>query len=259
MFCNVRIFHCGVKWVMDLKKVARIPQKYRDLVKGYTRKAQTLFPDDSSYYNIVDLIIHLILLYFYHFIESQLLSEDEKDKLLDLLIQNDKSSFVDSSWKLIFSSYDYGTDMTRFADVVYDKTNIMIIVEVDGNAIVGAYTKTGWKKFSQKVSLQYIMEFETDREAFLFYLKSPGNYLPFISNVKQDNPSIKCAVGYLQGYWAVFGNGCIFFINNHGDYTQFDNPSYSNFEAYNHGHKYLVPENELSDCKTKIEVFQILE
>ena len=47
---------------MDLKRVGIIPQKYKDLITEYTKRAQSLFTTKTSYYNIVDLIKHTILL-----------------------------------------------------------------------------------------------------------------------------------------------------------------------------------------------------
>ena len=86
---------------MDLKRVSRIPMKYIDIVNGFVKEAQTALPMNNSYFNIVDLIKHLILLYFYTFIESQLLTHDEIDKLSNLLTSNDKD-IVNHAMKLIF-------------------------------------------------------------------------------------------------------------------------------------------------------------
>ena len=75
---------------MNLKHVSRIPQRYKDIARGFARKMQSLFPVGNSYYNIVDLIIHIILLYYHITFDSNLLKDDEKDKLSQLLQRNDK-------------------------------------------------------------------------------------------------------------------------------------------------------------------------
>ena len=62
---------------MDSKQIKRVPQKGWDAVNGYVRLIQSMFPDDNAYYNIVELIRHIIIMYYYIFIESNLLSNEE--------------------------------------------------------------------------------------------------------------------------------------------------------------------------------------
>ena len=76
---------------MDLKKAHRIPQKPKDCVYGYIKSAQSLLPTDSAYFYIVDLIKHLILLFYYSTLESEILNDEDQDKFLKLLKDNDKS------------------------------------------------------------------------------------------------------------------------------------------------------------------------
>lgn len=78
--------------------------------------------------------------------------------------------------------------------------------------------------------------------------------------MKQTGDNIKWALSYTKGHVAIFGNSWIFFIDDYsGQFKQFDNPSDNNFEKYGHGDKYLIPLHEVSDYKTQIEVFQILD
>ena len=48
-----------------LENVKRIDQESKDLIFGYIRNVQELFPADNVYYTIPNLVIHWILLYFY--------------------------------------------------------------------------------------------------------------------------------------------------------------------------------------------------
>ena len=91
----------------SLKDTHKINQKYRDIVFGYVKRVQALFSDDNVYFNIVDIIIHLILLYYYSIFESSILNDNEKDKLIKLLEINQKS-ILDYEWKLIFDSQKHG-------------------------------------------------------------------------------------------------------------------------------------------------------
>ena len=86
---------------LDLKKVSKISQRYRDIVNGYIKEVQQLFPTANAYYNIVDLIQHCILLYFYQQFESKILTDDEQEIFRNLFIDNDKA-IIDESWKLIY-------------------------------------------------------------------------------------------------------------------------------------------------------------
>ena len=106
----------------NLKKIS---QKYKDIINGFVKEVQCLLPDNNAYFNIVDLIKYLILLYYHKIIESKLLIDDEKDKLLNLLTENNKSIIVDYPWQLIFESQTDGKERQNFIDKVYDKPNIL--------------------------------------------------------------------------------------------------------------------------------------
>ena len=73
---------------MDLKRVNRMSQKYKDIVNGFVKEVQDAFPSDISYYNIPSLVTHLILLHFHTFIESHLFTDNEIDELLNLDVNN---------------------------------------------------------------------------------------------------------------------------------------------------------------------------
>ena len=66
---------------MDLSKVQKIPHRIKDVVIGFVKSVQCLLPKDVPYYNIVDLIIHTIILYYHMVIESNLLSRVGKFSL----------------------------------------------------------------------------------------------------------------------------------------------------------------------------------
>ena len=76
---------------MDLKRVSCIKQKYKDIIHGYTTEIIKISAIDAGYYNIPDLIKHMILLYYYQIFESKIVMGEDQDKFINLLKDNDKS------------------------------------------------------------------------------------------------------------------------------------------------------------------------
>ena len=114
---------------MDLKRVSRIPAKYKTIVQGYVGQVQTVFPDQNSYFNIVDLIKHIILLYFYQGFESKILSDHEQEIFRNLFIEN-KKFMVNNDWKLIYRGSRDGFAQETCVLKVYDKPNIIILISI---------------------------------------------------------------------------------------------------------------------------------
>ena len=80
-------------------------------------------------------------------------------------------------------------------------------IKISDGTIIGGYTKGGWKKSKGKIT-----DYTADKDAFVFYLQSPSNHKPFISNVKQDKESIQRALGYSVTSYGNFGYQWIFHI-----------------------------------------------
>ena len=195
---------------MDLKRVSKIHPRYTEIINGYTRQVQAMFPDDNSYYNIVDLIKHIILLYYYCLFESKILSDDEQEKFTQFLQQNNKN-IIDFQWKLIFDSQEDGLKCQTFVDKVHGHQNVIILFLAKGEIIIGGYTKTGWsKELYEKVAKSGEDDFSADKDAFVFHFKSAEGKYPFISNVKQEEKYISTALGYAKGYYGLFGEGWLF-------------------------------------------------
>lgn len=242
---------------MDLKKVSRIPQNYKDIISGYVKEMQNIFPDDNSYYNISGLIVHVILLYYYTFIESNLFTNDEIDELFNLLLSN-KKDIANDSWSLIFESTKYGIARRKFVNEVHGKENILILFKLKGEIIFGGYTKTGW-------ATKRPGNYSADKDAFVFLLKSPEDDEAFISNVKQDEDSIKHALSYYTYSFANFGNRWIFYVLTQVQSLHIqDHPQdrhYANFEPFKHGKNHLYGSNSSNHMYSRdefeFEVFQI--
>ena len=103
----------------DFKPIASIDQKYVDIVFGYVRSIQSLFPvDDNPYYVIAQLIKHLCLLYYHNAINSSILSSQEESDFLALLKKKKSLDHLsDFSWKLLYRKSDDGFSF----DIVREK------------------------------------------------------------------------------------------------------------------------------------------
>ena len=250
---------------MDLKRVSKIRQKYKDVVNGYAKEVETSFPDNNAYFTIVELIRHIILLYYHHSFESKILSEDDQEKFIALLIKNSKD-IVDSSWKLIFDSSKDGLTSAAFVDKVYDHSNVLMFIQAKDQCIIGGYTKTGWDKKTLKVAKARNSEMWTaDKDAFIFYLKAPNSYYdaPFISNIKQNGRHYKRALGYSpgyyeSGYYATFGYTWPFCMLE-GRFQSRQNDHSNNYEEFPNGKKQLTGSDSgyYNITNVVIEVFQI--
>ena len=127
---------------LQLKRVDKIGQKYKNIVNGFVKQVQSELPSDNIYYNIVDLIKYMILLYYHAIFDSNLLTETEQDKLLDLF-QKYNEEIVNNSWISIFDSAKDGFERDTFIDKVHDKQNILLLIKLKGDTIIGGYTKAG--------------------------------------------------------------------------------------------------------------------
>ena len=144
------------------------------------------------------------MLYYYKTFESTILSDFEQDEFLDFLRKNNKL-IVDHSWKLLYKSSKDGFDQKVFVDKVFDNPNVIMLWQINGQCVIGGYTKTGWnKEFYQSSSINdsNYESWTKDKDVFIFYFKSKEKHASFISNVKQDKKSISRSVGYCyQSIW----------------------------------------------------------
>lgn len=249
---------------MDLKKVNKISQRYKDLVNRFVGEVQDLLPDTNSYFNIVDSIKHVILLYYHTNFESRLLNEVEVEKLLRLLSENNKS-ITNHDWKLIFESKVDGKDKDNFVDTVYGKEDVLMLIKIKGDIIIGGYTKTGWDEYINTLS-KYNPKWSADKDAFVFYIQSPEKYEPFIAHVKKDHDSIKHAIGYYGNAYGVFGHtsNCVFYVNENlqlleGSQIEDGYDGWTNYMKYGHGQAHLTADDSgfFNQHEYDFEVFQV--
>ena len=238
---------------LRLRRIEHINQKCKDTVSGYIKKSQLMFPKDNPYYNIVDLIQHFILLYFYQKFESNILTDDEQDIFTNLWIDNDKQ-FIDNDWKLIYRGSRDGFDRESAVNKIYDNQNVILLIDTENGNAFGGYTKTGWN--SRIKSYKHT----PDRDAFVFQIRSSNGYKPFISNVEKDEDSIRYSLGHNNGsLWGLFGLTWIFGIRYDAkkEKTTVFNEDTDNYEQFEHSRPFLggMPVDNVVD----VEAFQMID
>ena len=147
-----------MSYPLKFDRVKNIPNKWRNLKSGYIRKMKVI--------NMPDSIKLVVLLFYYHRIESSILSIEETDKLQTLF--NEKNKFKELgnySYKLIYRRSVDGWQEKTFKDKCHDRINVLcIILDAKGN-VFGGYTAKGWQGRPEYESGQ-------DDKAFLFSIRS---------------------------------------------------------------------------------------
>ena len=237
---------------MDFKRVNKINQKYKDIVNGFTNKVQETLPDNNSYFNIVDMIKHIILLYYYQLFETDLLTNQEQEELIELFKSNGKL-IIDYPWISLYRSKKDGLSRNNFVDKVHNKQCILLLIKLEQKCIIGGYTKAGWKTKQKHQPYDYT----TDKNAFLFHLKSEKDTKPFISNIENDK--ISTAIGNHPKYYGCFGDTyLIYFEDDH--FHQQHNEYCESFEKFENGSDFIAGSSVYVDvCQSNIEleVFQV--
>ena len=235
---------------MDLKRVNKINQRYKDIVIGYIKQVQILLPQNNAYYNIGHLINHIILLYYYHVFDSEILSDEDQFELLDLLKKNNKE-IANFTPKLLYRSTRDGINRSDFVPKVHGIPNVIVFIHLHKECIIGGFTKCGWDKELNEY------DWRPDKDAFVFHLKSPKKLKPWISNIKQDSKSINHALGHDNISYACFGSTWIFDVMA-GEYYQQKNHKQNSFEQFPDGHGYLSADSKYDiDSEIQIEAFQM--
>ena len=233
------------------QKVKACNQRDKDIVYGYIKRIQSILPhEQNSYFIIVQLIQNWILLYFHNRIDTELLTDDEQNKLFKLFEDNTKDKFIhllrNKSLKLIFKSSGYEMDAEKCIDKVYDKKHILILIHSSNDNICGGYTSVGWKKKLQNAGSDKWIK---DEDAFLFSIRSKG-YEPRIAYIKKENETKAIRHYWNNDAYLMFGSLELYvyrdttlFAEGNSCYQPFPFPHYLLGGGY-------------SDSLKEIEIFQ---
>ena len=190
---------------VDFKQVKRINQRNKDIVYGYIKQFQQLFPEDNPYYTIVQLIQDICLLYFTILIESKILTDEEKIKLMEM-VNNHTNNKFNGEWKLLFRGSRDGYKRQDFYKKCNKMDNTICVIHTVENNVFGGYTSIKWDK-----SDDY---HETDRSAFIYKIRNNGTIKPILFPAQNNG---KYSVQqYSSGYLSFGKWGKGFYFNDMG-------------------------------------------
>ena len=186
----------------NLKRSANIRQKDKDVVNGFMKEVECLFPADNPFYIISDLIKHLCLLYFHHVIKSKLLTDKEQAIFMKLLQDHNKIDFDRYEWKLIYRASRDGLSEQMAKSKYENKLNLVGFIHTKNDNIMGGYTSVGWRH-----AITAGGKYFRDEKAFVFNIRSSKGYQPVLRNVN----IAKCdkAMFSRTGYYLIW-DGCIY-------------------------------------------------
>ena len=153
------------------------------------------------------------MLFFGSFIESEILTDDDMDSFMELLTNNNK--FIGRrQWNLLYRmSTDQRFDDEEFVKKQYeDKLNVIFLIEVKNNMILGGYSSVGWKSGGGSGPNGAV--YNRDDEAYIFGIRSRKGREPFISNVRSEEANH--AIRSQWHYYCLFGKPAILHMDPNG-------------------------------------------
>lgn len=211
----------------DLKKAQQCNQRDKNVVYGYMRMLQAMFPSEqNSYYIIVKSIQDIILLYFCNLIPSKILTEDECFKLYQLFhnrgYKEFRALFGKKSFNAIYDSSKHGLDRQICIDKVHDRSNILVIIQSESNDVFGGFTSVGWK-----TEINFNDRYLWDNQAFIFSIRSSKGWQPQLSHIFPTQSQY--AVYHFRNNYCWFGKNGVIAIHKFGNVYTSNESSYESF------------------------------
>lgn len=181
---------------LPFDRIKRMHFKHKDLVHGYSNKLEVG-------YEIPEMVIYIVLLFYYQTIESMILTDDENEKLIDIFEMNNKFKHLPwcLSYSLIYKCSVNGWNERNFKRIVHNETNILCLILTTSNQIFGGYTNKGWKKLDKKSN-------DSDDKAFLFDNVRDKYSSIKLYDAKENHETLRIQPGYI----CMFGDDCTFWI-----------------------------------------------
>ena len=237
----------------DLKQVKRISQREKDIVYGYIKQIQSIFPYNiNPYYIIVQLIQDLCLLYYRVLIDTQILTNEEKMTLLQMI---PNKSFT-KEWKLLYRRSRDGASRDDFYKKCDKMDKTICIIQTPQNNVFGGYTSLKWYKSTHEQVISV-----TDPTAFVYLIRSKSEHKEHVK-IKKKEPKIwfvqekglNAIQHYYSGYLSFGAYGGAFYFDQYGSIDI----NYYRCQQYDLGARTLNG-NDYSTQPTEVEVFQIIE
>ena len=180
-------------------------QRQRDTVYGFVRC-------NCKHENMIDDIINIIIDFYLIVIESNILSYEESETLLDLLHEQLKKQDDNKFMKyldadLLFRASEHQFSATKYHEICDGNTNTLTIIQNEHEHVYGGYA-------SIPLAVQNIYEESSkDMNAFLFAIR------PFVKyyGLKEKKGKGECAVHGYTNYGPVFGEGEDLFVEDKGN------------------------------------------
>ena len=157
---------------IDFKRVKRSSQRDKDVVYGYMKRIQSIFPEDNPYFIIHQLIQDICLSYF-HFIDTKILTHNEQSNLVKLINDNNlkgnNGMLLNNEWKLLFRASRDGMNRNAFFEKCDQKDNTICIIQTSDDHVFGGFTTLQWDKSKHR-------EMESDPSAVVYFVRSHHKY-----------------------------------------------------------------------------------
>ena len=239
----------------DFKHVKRVNRRDKNIVYGFMRDIQLIFPENNTYYTLNQLIQDLCLLYFHTIIDSKILTEDEIGKLLDM-IDKKYPNKIEHHWKLLFRGSRHGFNKNDFYQRCEKIENTICVIHTPQDNVFGGFARREWVNMSNKQDYHC-----DDERAFVFSIRSSEGCDPKIFPVLDEG---KMAIQqYPDGYLSFGYRGSAFFIGRASRNATATVFATKTFGRRAHSKEYGVPMDRLNGSETSeviakdIEVFQV--
>lgn len=218
-------------------KILGADARFESIIYGYIREQHEL-----RKLNIPHEIFSVILLFYKTFIDSKILSEDEKSQLYAMVVEQLKAKHL--YFQPIYRGTRNGFGYHDFWNVCNKIKPAFVIIETTADKVCGGYTSVGFDKSST---------YQKDEDAFLYSIRNDKEHPPKIFPVLKKQSH--CAISYYDKHLCGFGSYSSGILlaedcNLPGKYCLLYGMSYMQIEQYNYlnagqGDKIQLKELEL--------------
>ena len=221
----------------------------RELIAyGYTR--------ENCNYQVPNEIALIILEFIKTFIDSDILSPEESEYLVQLIEEQAQTAkFKHCEWKLLCRGSRDGLDYNKFHEYCDGKKNTVCIADIQPNGFVsGGYASTEWKSTDRNVPAK-------DDDAYLFCVR-PSDKRKVYHRSRDKDGNLKSEFGILYNKSDAFNFGYNSFFWCDGYKIPVDTFEITEGDTYYQVEDFtdLIGEYEYEETQfTNFEVFQLIK
>ena len=151
------------------------------------KQIQSIFPSDSAYFIVKQLIQNSCLLYFSFIVSSKILTDDEQIKLYEM-VNNHANKQYNVEWKLLFRAGEHGVKRNDFYSKCDLADKAICIIQTPQDNVFGGYTSMKWElKWDKYLSGWSWNRCDEDEFAFVFTIRKDGKVCPKSYPVQQND------------------------------------------------------------------------